>query len=156
MKRRLAGPQGRRFTCTFISQSQAATLLASVLRSETGALRSFRATPQRIKCIHPDPRYRVRPMRKGQRWSSHSRADKQKRRIQKRFCLLHFIARAQGEEREREIKRGGERKGVKNEGSKAKLPAANEAITSRISSKKTKVKGIKIPYKVKQFKVFTL
>lgn len=47
------GRWGQRFTCAFISQS---------LR-QTVALRSFTATPQRIKCIHPDPRYKVRPRR---------------------------------------------------------------------------------------------
>lgn len=67
----------------------------------------------------------------GPGWSSHSRADKQKRRIQKRFCLLHFIARAQGEKERERV-----RKGIKSEGSKAKSLAADKVITSRISSKK--------------------
>lgn len=90
------------------SKPNAATFPLRCLR-QTVALRSFTATPQRIKCIHPDPHNKVRPRRRARRgekggkegecqgWSSHSRADKQKRRIQKRFCLLHFIARAQGE-----------------------------------------------------------
>lgn len=98
------GGWGERFTCTFISQS---------LR-QTVALRSFTATPQRIKCIHPDPRYKVRP-RRGlgrsvgsarvcQGWSSHSRADKQKRRIQKTllFAALHCTRSRSESQRERE------------------------------------------------------
>lgn len=123
------------FTCAFISQS---------LR-QTVALRSFTATPQRIKCIHPDPRYKVRP-RRGlgrsvgsardcQGWSSHSRADKQKRRIQKTllFAALHCTRSRSKSERERERER------AKSEGSKAKSLAAYEAITRRISSTKKRI-----------------
>lgn len=109
------GVGGQRFTCAFISQS---------LR-QTVALRSFTATPQRIKCIHPDPRYKVRP-RRGLGRSVGSARDCQglpgtarvgavthvqtnkSVEYKKRFCLLHFIARAQGA-RAKERERGGGR-----------------------------------------------